>query len=82
MAVEVVKKLKKPYGVVINRSEEDGDGIIEEYCNVEGIPILLRIPFQREIAELYSEGIPFVEEMPEWREHFQEVVCEAKKVVE
>lgn len=82
MAVEVVKKLKKPYGVIINRSEEDGDGIIKEYCNAEGIPILLQIPFQREIAELYSEGIPFVEEMPEWRNRFQEVICQVKKVVE
>ncbi len=47
-----------------------GDRGVYDYCEKEGIPILLEIPFDRRIAELYSRGIPFVEEMPEWRERF------------
>ncbi|MBM7622697.1 ATP-binding protein [Sporohalobacter salinus] len=82
MAVEVVKKLDKPYGVIINRSENDANQIIEDYCTAEDIPILLRIPFKRQIAELYSEGFPFIEELPEWQERFKEVLGEIEKVIE
>jgi len=76
MAVEVMKELKIPFGVIINRSEEGADSIIENYCNNEDIKILLRIPFDRKIAELYSKGIPFMEEMPEWKDKFQKLYAE------
>ncbi|RLE38762.1 (4Fe-4S)-binding protein, partial [Candidatus Acetothermia bacterium] len=41
------------------------------FCATEGIPILLKIPFEREIARLYSQGIPLVDAIPEWKERFQ-----------
>ncbi|PRX24195.1 MinD superfamily P-loop ATPase [Orenia metallireducens] len=81
MAVEVVKELGKPCGIIINRSEEDADKLIEDYASNEGISILTKIPFKREIASLYSQGTPFVEEMPEWKENFQEVFTKIKQVV-
>jgi MinD superfamily P-loop ATPase len=82
MAVEVVEELDKPYGIIINRAEEDGNQIIEDYATENNIDILLKIPFQREIAELYSEGIPFVEEIPDWEEKFQQVFADIEAVVE
>jgi MinD superfamily P-loop ATPase len=82
MAAELVKELEKPCGIIINRSESGADEIIEEYSSVENIPILLKIPFDRQIAELYSEGIPFVEELPKWKKEFKEVFAAIKKVVE
>ncbi|HII90734.1 MAG TPA: P-loop NTPase [Methanosarcina sp.] len=69
LAVNVVRSLKVPFGLVINRWGL-GDSRVEEYCKAEGIPILLRIPNYLKIAELYSCGIPFVREMPEWNEKF------------
>jgi MinD superfamily P-loop ATPase len=33
----------------------------------------MEIPFNRQIAELYSRGIPFVEEMHEWRQQFKDL---------
>jgi MinD superfamily P-loop ATPase len=69
LAVEVVKKLSIPCGVVINRVGITDDEV-EQYCHREGIPVLLKIPLDREIAVLYSQGIPLVEGMPGWREHF------------
>ena len=69
LAIDVVKMLKIPFGVVVNRYGL-GDLKVEEYCETEGIPILLKIPNERKIAELYSQGIPFVREMPEWNEKF------------
>jgi len=68
-AVEVVRKLDVPCGVVINRIGV-GDKKVEEYCLGEGIPILLTIPLDREIAEFYSTGTPLVVGIPEWRERF------------
>ena len=69
LAVEVVKELGIPCGVVINR-DSGGDSRMEEYCKAEGVPLLLHIPLDNEIARLYSRGIPLVEGMPQWREHF------------
>ncbi|MEA1985422.1 MAG: ATP-binding protein [Euryarchaeota archaeon] len=69
LAVEVVRKMDIPHGVVINRSDM-GDDRVRQYCISEDIPLLLEIPFVRQIAETYSNGIPFVTQMPEWKEKF------------
>jgi hypothetical protein len=36
---------------------------------------LLRIPNDRQIAELYSNGIPFVLEIPVWKKRFQSMLA-------
>ncbi len=69
MTVQVLNDLEIPMGVVINRAGI-GDKKVYEYCKKEDIPLLLEIPFSKRIAELYSRGIPFVVEMPEWKEEF------------
>jgi len=68
-AVGVARSLSVPVAVIINRYGI-GDDRVESYCAAEGIPIVLRIPFSREIASLYSRGIPFVKELAEWRDRF------------
>nr|AEI30570.1 iron-sulfur cluster-binding/ATPase domain protein [uncultured microorganism] len=70
LAVEVLKKLKIPFGVVINRSDL-GNNKTEAYCKQENIPVLMRIPFKKEIAMAYSKGEPMVEVFPEYRKDFQ-----------
>lgn len=55
LAVETIQQLKKPMGVVINRYGI-GDSSVEKYCEDAGIPIIVRIPFSRQIAGLYSTG--------------------------
>jgi MinD superfamily P-loop ATPase len=70
LAVEVARgELGLPVGVVVNR-DGVGDQGVDEYCAAEGIPILMRIPHDRRIAEAYSEGMPLVEALPEYRERF------------
>lgn len=73
MMVQVLEKIKIPFGVVINRTGI-GDRKVYEYCGEKGVPILLEVPFQRRIAELYSRGIPFVAEMPDWKKRFQSLL--------
>ncbi|MGC8977405.1 MAG: ATP-binding protein [Candidatus Aenigmatarchaeota archaeon] len=70
LAVEVLKKLKIPFGVVINRADLGNDKT-EEYCRQENIPILMKIPFKKELAMAYSKGEPMVRAFPEYREDFQ-----------
>lgn len=55
LAVETMRLMEKPFGVVINRYGI-GDTAVEEYCEKEKIPILARVRFDREIASLYSRG--------------------------
>jgi len=70
IAVDVSKKIGIPFSVIINR-DGIGNDCVETYCDEEGIPILMRIPHDRRIAELYSVGRPFSLEMPEWKERFR-----------
>jgi len=70
LAVDVVRHMYIPFGVIINR-DGVGDKKVELYCQNEKIPVLMKIPHSEEIAHLYSEGIPFVNELPDWRDGFQ-----------
>jgi len=69
LAVEVLRKLQIPFGVVINRSDL-GDGKVDDYCKEASIPVLMRIPFSREIAVSYSEGVPIVEQDASYQDKF------------
>ncbi len=72
LAVETVRKLGLPCGVVINCSDV-GDEKVKEYCNEEGIPILAEIPYDRTVAILYSHGIPILIEGEKYRTIFQQM---------
>lgn len=69
LAVEVVKHMHIPFGVIINR-DGVGDDNVKYYCKKENIPILLKIPERKKIAHFYSEGITLVNESHEWHEMF------------
>ena len=72
LAVEVLREMKIPFGVVINRADLGNDKT-DEYCKSEKIPILLKIPFKREIASAYSEGTMIAEVFPEYKVMFREM---------
>ena len=81
LAVEMVRKLDIPCGVVLNRAGV-GDAGVQEYCRKENIPILLAIPFDIAIARLYSNGIPMVEGLPEWGARFRELSERIKELID
>lgn len=72
LAVEVLEKMNIPFGLIINRSDI-GDGGVDAFCKKRKIPVLMHIPFDKEIAYLYSQGIPFVTEKNEYRRKFQDM---------
>jgi len=81
LAVEVARdELGLPVGVVINR-DGVGDKGVDDYCAAEDIPILMRIPLDRRIAEAYSDGETLVETLPEYRERFRELYRGIEKML-
>ena len=80
LAVEAVKLLGIPCGLVINRADL-GYKKVHEYAKAEGLEILLEIPFSRQIAEIYSRGEMLVEELPEWKESFQKLFADIVKII-
>jgi MinD superfamily P-loop ATPase len=73
LAVDMVRELRIPFGVVVNRVGS-GDDRVHVFCRQEGIPILLEIPDDRRIAEAYSRGELIVEALPEYRGLFQSLI--------
>lgn len=69
LAVEMVRALKLPFGVVINRADL-GDGETRSYCQRNRIGILQEVPDDRKIAEAYSRGVLAAEAMDEYRSLF------------
>ena len=80
LAIEVVRHLSIPFGIIINR-DGIGDKKVEMYCKTESIPILLKIPERKQIAHLYSKGIALVNESYEWSEMFGLVYNKIKEEV-
>ena len=69
LAVETVRTLGIPFGVVVNRAGS-GDDRVHEYCAAEGINVLLEIPDDRRIAEAYARGLTLVDAIPDIRPFF------------
>lgn len=60
LAIEVTKNLNIPFGVVINKYDSNYTEL-EDYLNNNNINTLLKIPFDKKIAELYSNGLLLTE---------------------
>ncbi len=70
LAVEMIRALKLPFSVVINRSDV-GDTQVRQYCDEQNIEVLLEIPDDRRIAETYSAGEMIVDKLPEYKAEFK-----------
>lgn len=80
LAVGMVRELKLPFAVAINRSDL-GDDQVRRYCDQENIEIVLEIPDDRRIAEVYSVGDMVIEALPGYQEKFADL-CERLKMTE
>jgi len=80
LAVETVRLIGVPFGVIINR-DGVGDNSVETYLHHEKIPILLKIPQSQEIAKLYSDGIAFSKKLPYWSEELKKIYEKIKSEV-
>jgi MinD superfamily P-loop ATPase len=72
LAYELIRELGLPAGVIINR-DGIGDQGVDDFCTQVGLPVLLRIPMDREIAAGVAQGIPLVTLKPEFHSLFREI---------
>ena len=77
LVVQLLRDMKIPFGVVINKFDEDKN-IVKKYCDDEKIEIIGTIPFDRKIAEAYSKGKIIAEALPEYRENFETILKRVK----
>jgi len=75
LAVEMVRALKLPFGVVINRAGL-GDGQTKRYCALQRIDVLAEIPDDRRVAEAYSRGEMVCDVIPQYRDLYVELLGE------
>jgi MinD superfamily P-loop ATPase len=80
LAAQLVHELNLPAGVIINR-DGIGDADVEDYCQRADLPILMRIPMERRIAEVLARGKPLVEAYPEYRASFQDLYAQIQALV-
>jgi MinD superfamily P-loop ATPase len=70
LAVEMVRALKLPLAVVLNRCDI-GDDQVRRYCDSQRIAILAEITDDRAVAEAYSRGQLACEFVPSFASHIR-----------
>ncbi len=78
LAVGMLRKLERPFDVIVNRAGLGFDAL-HEWCRSESIDIILEIPFDRKIAEGYASGTPLVTIMPQLGSEFASILEAAER---
>lgn len=79
--VSILREMDIPAGVVVNR-DGIGDGSLDAYCTAENLPVLLRIPFDRAIAQGTAQGQSLIDIYPAYREIFLSVLERIKAILQ
>jgi len=79
-AARLVSQLDQPAGVLINCAGT-GDNRVENFCREAGLPVLMRIPFDRRIAEALAQGKTLVESFPEFLPRFERLYHQILDIV-
>lgn len=69
LAAEVAERVGIPAGVVINRSDGQDEATLD-FCRERGFPVLMTIPFSREIAAVQNRGGLICRDLPGWEDRF------------
>ena len=73
LSVSTIQQFQKPVGVIVNKSGL-GNRAVYQWLDENKIPLLLEIPFDKDIARTYSEGKILSQENPAYRGIFQQVL--------
>ncbi len=80
LAVETLRLLKIPFGVIINRADI-GNSDVADYCQMHDIPVLMTIPTDRRIASAYSEGRTIIEILPSYKKKFLDLYTKINELI-
>lgn len=81
LAMQIARELGLPAGVVVNR-HNGAFPELDAFCAAEGLPVLLRIPFERRIAAGVAQGKTLVEIQPEYVPLFQQLYLQILAIQE
>jgi len=79
LAWQTVSKLGIDAAVAVNRADV-GDDRVDRFCEERGIPVVARIPFDRELAAHYAEGRVLVTSSPEYARLFHAMLSELMRI--
>ena len=77
IAVELLRQMDIPFGVVINKSQKN-DSVILKYCTENRIQLLGSIPYAKKAAEAYSDG-RVLSDLPEFRPAYAQIAAKLKE---
>lgn len=80
LSVQTLQHLNKKYGVIVNRAGL-GNRDVYDWLQINKIPLLMEIPFDREIARIYSEGLLLAEEKPAYQLQFIGLLKKIEKLL-
>lgn len=72
LAYELTRDLGLPAGVIINR-DGIGNSAVTDFCVTAGLPVLMRVPLDRGLAEGLAQGVPLVTLRPVYAAHLRQV---------
>jgi MinD superfamily P-loop ATPase len=75
LALQLTEELGIPAGVIVNRIGV-GDTKVDDFCQEAGLPILMRIPLERVIAEGIAQGKLLIEIRPDYQEYFHQMYAQ------
>ncbi len=75
------KKMHKKMGIIVNKALPDYSDV-DKFAALSGIPILLKIPFDRKYARAYANGITLPEFDSKFRIQFENLFAKIKEEVQ
>ncbi len=81
LTVAMLKMLDIPHALVINRVDL-GDTGVEEYCQQENIPLVGKIPWDRELVQFYARGEPAVQFSEKWKAFYGDLWNNLRREIE
>ncbi len=78
LAAAVMKELKLPFGVILNKAGI-GFSKVNKWCEENDIPLHMEIEFDKDLASAYSRGIPIVEAVDGLKKQFADLLKELEK---
>jgi MinD superfamily P-loop ATPase len=80
LSVETLQQMGKPFGVIVNRVGL-GDNEVFNYLKKNSITLLSTIPFERDIARIYSEGKILAQSRSDYQSHFEDILQTIKNQI-
>ena len=79
-SIDTLNKIDYPYGVIINRAGI-GNFDVYDWLKENNIPLLMEIPFDEEIARIYSEGRILTEDNVNYRNQFLDLITRINHII-